>query len=399
MRKMLAGILLALSSPAAPAQTYDSLEQAVEELTSQLVRGAQVRGVEIAKGSVYVSPCNFPERGGVSLLRLSDRLAVLFSAELRRRGVRVVAALDDGRQMSLRVEWTREMDSGKLLLSPRIMQIVERASAQDPEVVASARPVRAYLSSIDRSHFETDLGSPCATGDTTESKSGFATLVVHTEPPGAGVRIATNDETIAYQEGLRVRPGKYWIEVEAQGHETLREYLNVTGNTEYDISLCKLERRTRPKCTNREVTRYRVERRRSTRSVKITETRDPLELDVDRLRFDLEEYYGEIRGRRPSRSERRSIRKILCNSMFNEVKEEGCSDVDGSDGDGSLRKVDCECEIRGDYSDDYCRLEASLRCPVTREVQVPYTATERSCEDEVSIDRICPERRVKLRSR
>lgn len=47
-----------------PAQTYDDLNEAVVDLTEGLVLRAKADGV-IENGSVYVSPCDFHERGAV----------------------------------------------------------------------------------------------------------------------------------------------------------------------------------------------------------------------------------------------------------------------------------------------------------------------------------------------
>ena len=162
MRRLMAGVLLALWSPVAPAQTYDTLDEAVGKLTDLLVLRAKVNGVEIEGESMYVSPCDFHERGSGPFLRLSKHLAGLFSAELRRYGVTVVATRGKGEEMFLRAEWTREDAAGKLLLEPRVMKLVymKDVDRKDPELVA-ADTGRAFLARIDRSHFETDPASPC----------------------------------------------------------------------------------------------------------------------------------------------------------------------------------------------------------------------------------------------
>ena len=226
----------------------------------------------------------------------------------------------------------------------------------------------------------------------------FATLSVRTVPSGARVRIVTNDGATAYQEDMRLEPGRYRIEVEARDHEPFRQDLDVTGNTEYEISLCRLEQRTKHECTDEEVTRDRIERRRSIRSMQDGEIKDSMDADPE-----LESIYESFNGR-PSRSARRDIRQTLCTHAYNDLAhniEPGCSDIDGSFVSGSLSEdtMDCECEINGDYYSDYCKLTASWKCSVTEEVKVPYTTTEKKCEERIQTDRICPENQVTLRSR
>ena len=183
---LLAGVLLALSTPAASAQTYDDLRQAVDDLTEVLVLGAKANGVEIKSSneSVYVSPCDFHERGSAPSLRLSKHLADLFSEALRRLGVTVVATRAEGEEMFLRAEWTREVEKEKLVLQPRVMQLVymEGVDRKDPKLVAS-KSGRVHLKSIDGSHFEPDPTSPCDPpepigpgGETSDDVPGGAAL-------------------------------------------------------------------------------------------------------------------------------------------------------------------------------------------------------------------------------
>ena len=53
MRRLVAGVLLALWSSVAPAQTYDNLDQAVSKLTRILVLTVKENEVKVEKG-MYV---------------------------------------------------------------------------------------------------------------------------------------------------------------------------------------------------------------------------------------------------------------------------------------------------------------------------------------------------------
>ena len=230
----------------------------------------------------------------------------------------------------------------------------------------------------------------------------FATLAVRTVPSGARVRIVTNDGVTAYREGMRLEPDRYRIEVEARDHEPFEEYLDVAGNTEYEISLCRLEQRTKQKCTDVEVTRYRTELRRSIRSMKDDETIDPIDANLLLGDDSLERKYEELNGRSPRGGNRAEIRSKLCRSVYYAELEPkikpGCREVDGSYVDDSV-SFDCECELYGDYIDDYCELTVDWECSVTEEVQVPYVAIEKKCEEKTETERRCPESQVTLRSR
>lgn len=246
--------------------------------------------------------------------------------------------------------------------------------------------------------------TPWASGDNDQvlaTLPAFATLSVRTVPPGARVHIATNDGATAYREGMRLEPGGYHIEVEARDHEPFRRYLDITGNTEYEISLCRLEQRTKQECRDVEVTRSRT--RRSIRSMQDDERKDPMDadLDLDLGGDSLESIYKSFNGRPPRRA-RRDIRQTLCTLAYHDLAydiEPGCSDIDGSFVSGSLSEdtMDCECEIDGDYYSDYCKLTASWKCSV--EVTEPYVTTEKKCEERTWMERRCPEKQVTLRSR
>ena len=87
MRRLPVIVLLVFwSSTELAAQTYDKLDQAVDNLTRGLVLGAKASGVKIEEESIYVTPCDFRERGRGPFPRLSKHLAGLFSEALRRHG-------------------------------------------------------------------------------------------------------------------------------------------------------------------------------------------------------------------------------------------------------------------------------------------------------------------------
>lgn len=229
----------------------------------------------------------------------------------------------------------------------------------------------------------------------------FATLSVRTVPSGARVRITTNDGATAYQEDMRLEPGRYRIEVEARDHEPFEEYLDVAGNTEYEISLCRLEQRTKQECTDVEVTRYRTESRRSTRSMNGDQTLDPWDGDQILDNDPFKNRYEPLNGRPPRRGLRAEIRSGLCRLAYFELEpkfKQRCRRVGGSFVDESLSPR-CECELDGEYYKDYCELTVAWECSVTEEIRVPYTTTEKKCEERSQTDRICPENQVTLRSR
>ena len=230
--------------------------------------------------------------------------------------------------------------------------------------------------------------------------AAFATLAVRTVPSGAQVRIATNDGATAYREGMRLEPGRYRIEVEARDHEPFRQDLDITGNTEYEISLCRLEQRTKHECTDEEVTRYRTERRRSLRTTVYQGTVDAV--DLPEIEFTYEYFTG-----REFLRQRRGIEQILCSyarvMADDKALRARCRDIGASYDPlaayGFRDRLDCECEIDGDYDTDYCELTGDFSCIVTKEVQVPYPTMEEKCEDKIQTERICPENQVTLRSR
>ena len=162
MRRLPVIVLLVLwSSTELAARTYDNLDQAVGALTELLVLRAQVNGVKLKEESIYITPCDFRERGGGPFSGLSKRLAGLFSEALRRQGVSVVAVRGEGEEMFLRAEWTVETE--KLLLEPRVLRAIpirKDPDRKDPELVAGESG-RVPRSSIDRSHFEKDPTSSC----------------------------------------------------------------------------------------------------------------------------------------------------------------------------------------------------------------------------------------------
>ena len=155
MRRLPVMVLLVLwSSTALAAQTYDNLDRAVDDLTDLLVLRAQANGVNLEEESVYVTPCDFRERGRGPFSGLSKRLAGLFSQALGRHGVSVVAERGEGEEMLLRAEWT--VEEGKLLLEPQVL----RAIRTEPDVVAT-HSGRVSLENIDRSHFKKDPALSC----------------------------------------------------------------------------------------------------------------------------------------------------------------------------------------------------------------------------------------------
>ena len=225
MRRLMAGVLLALWSSTTPAQTFDTLDQAVGKLTDWLVLTAKVNGVEIEKGGMYVSPCDFHERGGGPYLRLSKHLAGLFSAALRRHGVTVVATEGEGEEMFLRAEWTREVGTGKLLLEPRVMRLVymERVDRKDPELVASDTG-HVPLAGIDRSHLEADPASSCnpepiVSGGGTPAVPGGNAL----DDVAEAFDKANEDNTVAAFELVAKHfPGTYYAELAQQRADAAR---------------------------------------------------------------------------------------------------------------------------------------------------------------------------------
>lgn len=248
--------------------------------------------------------------------------------------------------------------------------------------------------------------TPWASGNSDQvlaTLPAFATLSVRTVPPGAQIRIVTNDGATSYREGMRVEPGRYRIEVEARDHEPFQQLLDVTGNTEYEISLCRLEQVTKQECRDVEVTIPQEEIQRSVRPMQDDVTKDPMDADLEVGGGRLESIYESFNGRPPRRA-RRDIRQTLCTLAYNDLAhdiEPGCSDIDGSFVPGSLSEdtMDCECEIDGDYYSDYCELTASWRCSVTEVVRVPRVTTEKKCEERTRAEPRCPEKQVTLRSR
>ena len=285
-----------------------------------------------------------------------------------------------------------------------VVTLTIRDRRQGTEVPAKVEPDKSLFGDMMGGlHGGSGSGGPDAGGGTGRqvlaTLPAFATLSVRTVPSGARVRIATNDGATAYRKGMRLEPGRYRIEVEARDHEPFRQYLDVTGNTEYEISLCRLEQRTKRECTNEEVTRHRTERRRSTRSMQDNEIISLIDADLT-VDDDLEELYEEFNGRPPRGNPRAELRSQLCWLAYLELEPRitrGCRRVDGSFVDDS-HSTDCECELDGDYINDYCELTVDWECSVTKEVQVPYTTTEEKCEDKILEDRICPENQVTLRS-
>ena len=155
MRRLPVIVLLVLwSSTALAERTYDNLDRAVDNITRVLVLRAQANGVKLKEESVYVTPCDFRERGRGPFSGLSKRLAGLFSQALGRHGVSVVAERGEGEEMLLRAEWT--VEEGKLLLEPQVL----RAIRTEPDVVAT-HSGRVSLENIDRSHFKKDPALSC----------------------------------------------------------------------------------------------------------------------------------------------------------------------------------------------------------------------------------------------
>lgn len=199
------------------------------------------------------------------------------------------------------------------------------------------------------------------------------TLTVTTEPPDAQVRVVMNGRNVHARPGMEIEPGRYMIEVEARDHETFRQYLDVSGDTRYEISLCRLRERTERVCEDKEMVRHR--------SVEGSESSSISEFEA----FDYDHYernFRYIRGQ---------IKKELCDSAYNKLRHEikpECSDIGGSYVDGSLTEdtLDCDCEIEGEYFGDHCTVTAAWQCRV-REI-------EPQCHDSMRTERVCPENQV-----
>ena len=165
MRRLLAGVLLALWSSVAPAQTYDTLKEAVGRLTELLVEKAKKKGWEPEEEGIYVSPCDFREQGRRSgpFLHLSKLLGGMFTTELQRYGVTVVAAQGEGREMTLHVMWTRETNKERLFLKSQFMRVDDMQNIDRQELVnfASPRGLHVAIRAIDQRYFEADTDSPC----------------------------------------------------------------------------------------------------------------------------------------------------------------------------------------------------------------------------------------------
>ena len=183
------------------------------------------------------------------------------------------------------------------------------------------------------------------------------TLTVTTEPPDAQVHVVMNGRNVRARPGMEIEPGSYLIEVKARNHDTFQQYLAVSGDTRYEISLCSLRERKERVCEDKEVVCHRTETRRTVRSVEGYESSSLWEFES--VEYDNYE--------RTFRQQRRRIRQYLCDSAYTRLSREiesECSDIDGSYVNGSLTEdnLDCDCEIEGDYYEDQCTVTATWQC-------------------------------------
>ena len=219
-------------------------------------------------------------------------------------------------------------------------------------------------------------------------------LTVQTVPPNALVQIT--DPEMPYQGGMDIHAGRYEVTVEAQGYAPFKQYLSVKGNTNYRISLCKLEEQTKTICKDVEVTQYRTKKREPSYHSKTIEY-TTLEL-WDRYtgggrtyvsswrRWDNSrrlKWEGQLRSGLETRIRKwkRGVRfPYLCDS------EDSRAPINGSLSSLS----DYSCSMHGVISNDRCEITINWECDqgIIRE---PYTTTLQKCSDEKSVRKVCPE--------
>ena len=240
-------------------------------------------------------------------------------------------------------------------------------------------------------------------------------LTVRTVPPDARIRVFTTAGA-TYRDGMRLSPGQYEVSVEAKDHEPFRQKLAVEGPTSYRISLCKLEMRTEQICEDKQVERSRTERKTTLVDVEEDASVEVSELLEEKGRS--EDSYERKAERRSSL--RRSTGKVLCNRAEDKLQERindgnfvvpdggseymrsECASLGGKFHWDSLEYIgdgdrydgnDCSCDDLY-YAFDECTATATWQCEVTKDVQVPYSVTEKECRDETRPQRICPSKIV-----
>lgn len=240
-------------------------------------------------------------------------------------------------------------------------------------------------------------------------------LTVRTVPPDARIRVSTTTGA-TYRDGMRLPPGQYEVSVEAKDHEPFRQHLAVDGPTSYRISLCKLEMRTEQICEDKQVERNRTERKTTIvdveedASVEVSEYLDEKGRDEDRYerlaesRSSLRRFMKDALCLRAARKLRRIVNggereRIVPTGGSKYMRSECESDggkflkrslrwIDG-DYDSDKKGNDCSCDDLF-YAFDECTLTVTWQCEVTKNVQVPYSVTEKVCRDETRPQRNCP---------
>ena len=212
-------------------------------------------------------------------------------------------------------------------------------------------------------------------------------LTVQTVPPSALVRIT--DPKMPYQGGMDVQAGEYEVTVEAQGYAPFKQYLSVSGNTNYRISLCKLEEQTKTICKNVEVTRYRTEKETSYHHDTMEYSADEFYLE-NGYRNGQSVYESNWSSRKGEIAEGRfcfGVKKKAKSSERSRILT--CEEEEGAYISDSYEQEGCDCTITGSYDIDDCWLDVSWECSLGY-IQVPYTTTERKCSDEKSVRKACP---------